>query len=325
MISIVICTYNSPDLINKCVNSILKQKGVEEKIEILFVDGGSDNTTIDLLKSISRKRIKNIEFKIINNLEKIAEGKGRGKWKGFYESKGKLVGFIDQDNEFVREDTLAKVIKLMKKEKECFGFAHRLFLDKRENWINQTISLIGTDPILAYRSLDYLSNIGKLNFEKKVGYIVVKIPKEEIIITGGNCFFYRRKDLNKIGGYTQDVDNIYLLNKLNKNKIILLDEKTTNHRAIESFFEFLKKKRKYGKSYSNEKREFSYIPKTRIEKRNFIINLWKIIFILPLVVEKIIFSIKYKEPRHLLTIPLYYVCFFTYFLGILENFLKFRK
>jgi glycosyltransferase involved in cell wall biosynthesis len=325
MISIIICTYNSPELIDKCVRSIIKQKDIGEELEILLVDGGSNKKTINLLKNICNQKIKNISIRLINNPKRFPEGKGKGKWRGFEKSSGKIVGFIDQDNELVKLDTLSKIVKLMKKEKDCFGFAHRLFLDKKENWVNQTISLIGTDPVLAYRSLDYLSRVDKLKYEKKEGYKIINIPEEEIIVTGGNCFFYRRTDLKRIGGYIQDIDNIYYLNKLRKNKIILLDEPTTNHRAVGGFLEFLKKKKKWGKSYSNENREFSWMPKTREEKKNFIINFWKMFFIIPLILEKYLFALKYHEPRHLFTIPLYYSSLAIYSISAMENFLKLRR
>lgn len=325
MISIIICTYNSPNLIKKCVNSILSQKGVTKKNEILFIDGGSNSETLEILKNFSKMKNKNFSIKIIKNKNKIAEGRYNGKWLGFKESKGSIVGFIDQDNELIENNVLKKISDLMKKEKECFGFAHRLYFDKNENWINRAISLIGTDPILAYRSLDYLSSINKTKHLQKKEYKIVEIPSEEIIITGGNCFFYKRADLEKIGGYIQDIENISLLNKLGKNKIILLDNATTNHHAIFGLFNFFVKKKGYSKGYSIKEKEFSYIPKTSLERRNFIINFYKILFVFPLFIEKFSLSIKHKKIEHLMTLPLYYLSLFAYFIGFVERFLKSHK
>lgn len=325
MISVVICTYNSPNLIEKCVNSILSQKGLDEKVEILFLDGGSDRETLELLKNFSRIKDKIFSMRVIENKNKVAEGKYNGKWLRFNESEGDIVGFIDQDNELIREDVFKKIRYLMRKEKDCFGFAHRLCLDQNENWVNRAISLIGTDPILAYRSLDYLSSIGKVKGLQKDGYRIVEIPSEETIITGGNCFFYNRSDLEKIGGYTQDVENIYLLNRIGRNKIILLDESTTNHRAISGLLSFFVKKKGYGKGYSSKKKEFSYFPKTALERRSFIINFCKILFVFPLIAEKFFLSIKHKKIEHFFTLPLYYLSFFAYSIGFVENFLKSRK
>lgn len=323
MISIIICTYNSPFDIRRCLNSILNQE-IDEKLEILLLDGGSDRKTLSVLKKYERNS-KELTIKVIKNPAGLPEGKGRGKWLGYKKSKGRIVGFIDQDNELVKRDSVRQIVEGLDKEKKCFGAACRLYLDKKENLANQCISLIGTDPIVAYRSMDYLVSAKRVIGEVKEGYQLIEIPRNDIIITGGNCFFYKRESLNKINGYVQDVDNIFLLNKLGENKVIMLDESVTNHHAVKGFIDFIRKKRKWGAKYSKEQREFSWFPRTKEERKSFIINFWKIAFVIPLIFEQYINSIKIREPRYILTIPMYYETMIVYLEGIISNFLKSRK
>src|SRR3989344_4859666 len=127
-ISIIICTYNSPKLIQRCLNSILNQN-IKEKIEILLIDGGSNKKTLNILKDYENKHK---EIKLIKNPEKLPEGYGKGKWLGFKKSKGAIFGIIDQDNELIGEDCLAELVKPFE-EKEIFGSACRLYLDARDS------------------------------------------------------------------------------------------------------------------------------------------------------------------------------------------------
>ena len=149
MIDIIICTYNEPALIKRCVNSILKQT-IDEKFNILLVDGGSDKKTIQTIKELQKK---DSRIKFLKNPAKLPEGEGRGKWLAFRKTRGEIFGIIDQDNELIGKDSLRKIIYPFQ-DKEVMGVACKLFLKKKDNLTNQCIALIGTDPFVAYRSLD---------------------------------------------------------------------------------------------------------------------------------------------------------------------------
>jgi len=55
-ISIVIPTYNSEKVLDKCLNSICKQKYLKEKIEII-IDGGSIGKTLDTARKYNADKI----------------------------------------------------------------------------------------------------------------------------------------------------------------------------------------------------------------------------------------------------------------------------
>lgn len=308
-ISIIVCTYNSPKLIQRCLNSILNQK-LKEKIEILLIDGGSNKKTLNILKDYENKHK---EIKLIKNPGKLPEGYGKGKWLGFKKSRGAIFGIIDQDNELIGEDCLAELIKPFE-EKEIFGSACRLYLDVRDSLTNQTIALIGTDPFVAYRSLDYLVNTNKLNsfLENKKDYFVLNLKADNLVATGGNCFFYRLSALKDVGGYIQDIDTLYKLVKKGYTKIAIPKKAFTHHNAIKNFSEFIKKKKKWGSEYTEKNREFSWIPKTKLERREFIRNLFDIIAIFPMFAESYFRSIKSRKIQWFFVPILKYLTFLIY-------------
>jgi glycosyltransferase involved in cell wall biosynthesis len=295
-ISIIICTYNKPELIRRCIKSILKQE-IDKNIEIIIVDGGSGKKTIEVINRI-KKENKGIIF--IDNPEKLPEGYGKGKWKGFKHAKGEIVGIIDQDNELIGKDCLKNLTDPFYKDKNISGVACRLFLKKEDNLTNQCIALIGTDPFFAYRSLDYLIHSGKLNMYDEGGHHSIKVKKDNLLIFGGNCFFYRKKFLENIGGYVQDVDNIHFLVSKGYDKIGIPKNAFTHHYAVNGFTDFIRKKKKWAYEYSHKERTFSWKPKTGLERKEWIKNLSAIFIIFPLFSESINMTLKTKEKRFLL-------------------------
>lgn len=305
-VSITICTFNKPKLIRRCVNSILEQRFKD--YEILLVDGGSDENTLNLLRQFSRVSKK---IRIIDNPAGLPEGGGKGKWLAFKECRGEIFGVIDQDNALIGKDCLSKLVSPFD-DSDMVGVACKLHLDSRDNLTNKTIALIGTDPFLAYRSLDFLINTKKIDFIDFENFRVFENSPNNTIVTGGNCFFYRRKYLEKIGGYIQDIDNIYLLAKRGYKKIAVPKTAFTHHKAIEGFLDFVKKKKKWGKEYSKKKRDFSWIPRNKIERKEFIKNIFNILAGFPMFVEAYYYSIKSKKFEWLFVPVLKYVTFMIY-------------
>lgn len=275
LISFIVCSYNSPELIERCISSILKQK-YKGKKEILIVDGGSDEKTLEILNDFKRKYK---EIKIINNEKKLPEGDGMGKWLGWKRAGGDFVFIVDQDNEIEGENFIEEMLYPFKNEK-IFGCACRLKIDHNDNLTNQYIALVGTDPFFAYRSLDGLINIKNIGIDKGK-YSIVELKKDNLMITGGNCFVYKKKFLDEVGGYVQDTENILKLVKNGYNKIGIPKNQYTHHYATKGFVDFIKKKIKWALVYNKKSGEFSYLPKNKEEKNDFVINLLFIVFIVP--------------------------------------------
>lgn len=291
-ISVVICTYDGENLIRNCLNSILNQNF--KNFEIICVDGGSKDKTREIIKEYIKqdKRIK-----LIINEKKLPEGKGYGKWLGYKNSKGKIFGIIDQDNILQRKDLFFKVKEIFDKNKNLAGILGEVKHNLKDKKITRYISLIGTDSFFAYRSIDFLRNIKdfkKIKVSLKDAKKII-LTTDNLAITGGNCFFYSKKSLDSVEGYTQDILVINELVKNKKDELIIIKD-STKHYAETSFFNLIKKKFKWGGSFSSDKKlkKFNYFPKTKREFFSFMKNL---IFCLT-IVPNFIYSIKlYKKFR----------------------------
>jgi len=292
-ISFVICTYNSPELIKRAVESILRQK-FKGKIEILLIDGGSDRETISLIEEYVKKDRK---FRYFHNKEQFPEGVGKGKWLAWKNVGGEYVAIVDQDNELQGENWINEMLKPFEDE-EIFGASCKTLLKKEDSLTNQYITLQGTDPALAYQSLDGqdLEKIGK----DKGEYIEIEISKEFPLLTGGNCFIYRKSYLDGVGGYTKDTENIRKLVNSGKNKIAIPKKARTHHFAIKNFLDFVKKKKKWAKTYKKETKDISYLPKNKKQRRELIINFFKIFTIIPNVYTAFRKTIKTRQKAWLL-------------------------
>ncbi|MFA5258565.1 MAG: glycosyltransferase family 2 protein [Candidatus Pacearchaeota archaeon] len=306
-ISIVICTYNGEKIISRCIDSILNQE--YKNFEILCVDGGSKDKTLEIIKNYSDKRIK-----IINNKNRLPEGVGNGKWLGFKKCRGEIIGFIDQDNELQRKDLLNIIIKTFKQEKNVVGILGGLKHEALSKPVTRYISLIGTDSFFSYRSIDFLRNINDYSINNDLDGINIELDNTQL--TGGNCFFYKKNDLKKIGGYSQDVIIIKDLVKVGKNKLLIVIDSTT-HYSEESFLKLIKKKFRWGKVYFKDKKQktFNYFPNTHLEKITF----FKTIIFNLLILPNFYYSIKlYNKSRDFVAFMFPFIAFmntFAYFLS----------
>ncbi len=268
LISIIICTYNGENLIRNCLDSVLNQKF--KNFEMICVDGMSRDKTQEIIKNYSKK---DKRIKLIINKKQFPEGKGFGKWLGYNKSKGKIVGMIDQDNILQRNDLFESVKKIFEGKKKIIGILGESKHDLSDKKIVRYVSLFGTDSFFAYRSIDFLKNI------RKPGKKII-LEENNLSITGGNCFFYNKKNLELIGGYSQDIFVVDKLVKKGFNELVII-ENSTKHYAESSIFNLIKKKFYWGKTYHNSGERFDYLPKTKKESFMFFKNLFFCLTIFP--------------------------------------------
>lgn len=112
-ISIVVPVYNKQAHIQRCINSILRQKF--QDFEIIIVNDASNDGSIDEVKKYSDTRIK-----IFHNSQNIPKGPGSARNFGIEKSSGDWIAFLDADDEW-NDIHLEMMVKLMSKFSEC-GF-----------------------------------------------------------------------------------------------------------------------------------------------------------------------------------------------------------
>ena len=193
-ISIIICTYNNKDLVKRCLNSIFSQS--YKNFEVICVDGGSKDGTLNLLKKY--------KVKVIHNKKRFPEGPEMGKSQGVKKAKGEIIAFIDQDNKLIEKNCLQELVFPLINDEDVFGCACRLYIDKNDNFANRYLSYVGTDPFAIYRSIEGRMALDRINLKDEERYYTYKINLENCLCTGGNVFLVRKNLLNKTKGYVQE-------------------------------------------------------------------------------------------------------------------------
>jgi len=268
-ISILVCTYNGEDLIRDCLDSILNQS--YKNFEILCIDGISFDNTLDIIKEYMKK---DRRIKLLINKKRLPEGHGNGKWLGFRKARGDIIGIVDQDNVLQENKLFEKAVKGLNNDKKLLGVLGGLKHDIRDDSIVRYISLTGTDSFMAYRAIDFIQNIKKSQNS-------IQMQTDNMFLTGGNCFFYRKKDLKDIGGYDQDVFGIKKLIESGKNKLMIIGG-ATKHYAEENFSKLIKKKFHWGgKYFENSGKKFDYFPRTALERNAFLKNIFFNLLFIP--------------------------------------------
>ena len=91
LFSVIICTYNRADLLNKAIQSLLEQDYESKNFEILIIDNSSVDSTNQIAQNYLHKR-NNMKYYIEENI-----GLSYARNRGMKESKGKYIAFLDDD------------------------------------------------------------------------------------------------------------------------------------------------------------------------------------------------------------------------------------
>ncbi|MBA6412299.1 glycosyltransferase [Parahaliea sp. F7430] len=99
LVSVIIPCYNSEKYLSECIDSVLSQD--YENIEIIAVDDGSTDGTLNILK----------QFKTIYFYTQPNSGACSARNKGFISSSGKYIKFLDSDD-FLEPNVISKQVEL---------------------------------------------------------------------------------------------------------------------------------------------------------------------------------------------------------------------
>lgn len=139
LISIIIATYNSEKILPLTLESIRKQQYPQSKIEILVIDGGSTDATLKIAKKYHCKVVHNPKTEPVY-----------AKYLGFLNAKGKYALYIDSDEVFENQRSIAtryEIFKKYPKVKAVIGSGYKS--PHNFPFINQYINEFG-DPFSFY-------------------------------------------------------------------------------------------------------------------------------------------------------------------------------
>ncbi len=99
-ISIIIPAYNAASYIEDCINSVISQ--TKKELEIIIINDGSTDNTLEIVKKYKDKRIKLFTTK--NN------GIGKTRNMGLKKAQGKYIFFLDSDD-YIAKDAMENLYK----------------------------------------------------------------------------------------------------------------------------------------------------------------------------------------------------------------------
>lgn len=196
-VSCVIATFYSSETLRECLTSVFSQNYPKDKLEIVIVDGGSGDSTLEILKKFKVK-----VYKVPPKIQEAEYNKGTGA----LHAKNELILFIDVDNVLPHKNWLRKMVKPLMEDKDIIGSeVLRFHYDPKDNILDRYFALLGgTDPVPYYLGKDSKLSwaFDKYNLlgeaEDRGDYYRVKLTGKRIPVIGANGFILRRRLLKMI-------------------------------------------------------------------------------------------------------------------------------
>ncbi len=208
IISVIICTYNRANFLSKCLQSLADQTIDRDLFEILVINNNSTDNTPDIAASFSEK-IQN--FRIIIETK---QGLSYARNRGWIESQGKYIAFID-DDAVADVDWLSKIVvtfsSIKPKPDACGGRVELLWESPRPVWMHDSLLAplgkfdYGTTGFFIKDSHVNLSG-SNMAFKKevsgKVGFFDYTLGRQgNILLSNDETEFFQRMHNNNLTMY----------------------------------------------------------------------------------------------------------------------------
>ncbi|MBI1910803.1 MAG: glycosyltransferase family 2 protein [Deltaproteobacteria bacterium] len=215
-ISVIIPTLNSEKTLRESLRSICTQDYPQDKLEIIISDGGSTDSTPEIVKLIGTETL--IKIKYIPNTLKTGEA---GKAEGFRHSANEIIAFIDSDNILPESNWFLKMVEPFNDAQIFASEPLEYTCRANDGYITRYCAYIGmNDPLCLFLgNYDrYCTLTGRWtevpHIEEDLGrYLKIELEKKRFPTIGANGFLIRRSALEKcgVGDYLFDIDVIYEL------------------------------------------------------------------------------------------------------------------
>lgn len=288
-ISVCLPTYNNQETINECLRTIIEQDYPKDKFEIILIDGGSRDKTIEIVENYINK---NSNIKLLENPYRIEE---KGRVIGIENSKGEIIAFIDADNFLTDKEFFKKMITpLIENKTVAISQPKYYYFSRNDDIFTQQLGLLAGDDIIAislgmYERFNYLtmrwtdSDIKHIKKERLYEVIEFSDLSQMPPIGSNGCFI--KKDVLKEVKYDPFIHTDVCYRILKKGHLFSIVETGLVHKQNGNLITYIKKKnRRLNRNYDELQREFYQ----KIEISKIIKLVLKCMTLLPLFVEAII-------------------------------------
>jgi len=249
-ISIIIVTYNCSTALFECLKSISSQSYPKDKLEILVIDGGSQDSTVEVAKSFNAKVI--VRKQDRQNPE-------RRKAVGLLNAKNELIAYIDSDNILPHHKWFISMVQPLIENKKIIATQPLRYAYKKSySLLNRYFALFGvSDPVAYY--LDKRDRLSQIESSwRHIGdatdmgnYYLVLFKPENMPTLGANGFIIRKDVLLRAKCDPSEffhIDVNYDLVKLGYNRYGMVKD-TIVHLTGNTFFSFLRRRMIYMRQY----------------------------------------------------------------------------
>ena len=208
-ISVVVPTLNAQKYLDECLASVVAQDYPRTLLELLVVDAGSTDATID----IARRH--GVDAVLENPLRTGESGKA----VGVRAARNELVLMIDSDNVLVGHDWLRRMIRPFEDPEVISSEPLRWDYRRRDHFINRYQALTGiNDPLALFvGNYDRLSTLtGRwtdypVQEEPRDGWLRVTLDPSYVPTMGANGYLVRRSAFGTVdvGDFLFDIDFVH--------------------------------------------------------------------------------------------------------------------
>lgn len=209
-VSIIVPVYNSERTLTRCLDSILKQS--YNNIEIICVNDGSTDSSINILKEYAKK-----DKRIIVVNQKNNKGVAYTKNHGIKKATGKLICFVDSDD-YIEDKMIEKMyLFLSEKRLDIVKCNYTNYIDGKKH----NIKLSYNNKTVLKSKKDKEEFINKLISGEIPGYLQLIMFRHDLIV---NNKIYIKEDLN----FLEDL-LFYMMLIKSSDKIGILNEPLYNY------------------------------------------------------------------------------------------------
>ena len=179
LITILVPVKDEHLVIERCVNSILRQDYPKEKIEIIIIDGSESGKTETICSELMRMNPENLKF----FKQKRRNGKPSALNEGLKHAEGEIIGVLDADS-VAEKRLLRKVADKFYHSSDISAIQCRtISLNEEENYLSK---LASKEEKLWHKTV---RNRGKLGL---------------FVPLTGSCQFIRTSIIRKLGGWNEN-------------------------------------------------------------------------------------------------------------------------
>lgn len=229
-VSFIIPTLNAEKTLDMCLNSVFRQDYPKDRFEVLLVDGGSTDRTLEIAKKYP--------VRMLNNPLRVADGKFGGRAQGVNAAEGDIVAFVDADNELSSSNWLRHMVKPFVNDPQI-SVCNPMLLLKRES------------PAIK-RYVFKHTNIHQMLFSINPRMAAIKdvCDKGDYVIANMTeynriCLFnsalVRKKHLHDAGGFDFDFETAMRLIRKGYNQFAFSKTAGIYHHDFESLMEYVKR------------------------------------------------------------------------------------